>query len=69
MTREDPNSMQIIDRVHSAAICTEIGERLFDAFARNRTQLPPRLVGLAKMLDAAVSGDVVLDDLNRIELG
>lgn len=68
MTSQDPNGVQI-NRVHSAAIRTEIGARLCDRLARNRTQLPPRLLDLAKMLDVAVSGDVVFDNSVKIELG
>jgi len=35
-----------IDRVHSDAICEEIGERLSVALASQRNELPPRLLAL-----------------------
>ena len=39
------NDVQI-DRVHSDAICEEIGERLSVALAPQRNELPPRLLAL-----------------------
>ena len=64
MTSQDPNGVQI-DRVHSHAIRTEIGERLRVTLAGNPNQLPPRLLGLAKRFDSVERGDVAFK--NSIE--
>lgn len=68
MTSQDPNGVQI-NRVHSDAICTEIGERLCATLAGSPTQSPPRLLSLAKMLGTAVRGDVIFNNAIRIDLG
>ena len=52
-TRHDqqyPNSVEI-DRVHSVAICLEIGERLGGALTATPTRLPPRLAELLDILE------------------
>jgi len=67
MTSQDPNGVQI-NRVHSGAICTEIGERLSAALAGNPNQLPPNLLGLTELLDSGASGDVALKNSIEIDL-
>jgi len=62
---QDPNGLQI-HRVHSGAICTEIGERLRVTLTGNPTRLPPRLLSLTKLLDSVECGDVAFN--NSIEL-
>jgi hypothetical protein len=57
MTSQVPNGVQI-DRLHSSAICTEIGERLRAALAADPNQLPPHLLGLSEQLDSGASGDI-----------
>ena len=66
MTSQDANGVQI-DRVHSDAICTEIGERLCATLAGNPAQLPPHLLGLAELFDTAVHGDVGFNNSIKIE--
>ncbi len=66
MTSQDANGVQI-DRVHSDAICTEIGERLCATLAGNPAQLPPHLLGLAELFDTAVPGDVGFNNSIKIE--
>jgi hypothetical protein len=39
-----------ISRVHQAAICKEIGERLWTCQDQEPVRLPPRLIGLMKRL-------------------
>jgi hypothetical protein len=56
MASQDPSGIQI-DRVHSGAICIEIGERLRAALAGNPNQLPPHLIGLTELLACGASGD------------
>ena len=65
MTNQDQNGVHI-NRVHSGAICTEIGERLHAALAGNPNRLPPHLLGLTELLDRGASGDGPLK--NSIEL-
>jgi hypothetical protein len=67
MTSQDANGVQI-DRVHSDAICMEIGERLCATLAGNPTQLPPHLLGLAELFDTAVHGDAAFNHSIRIGL-
>lgn len=67
MTSQDPYGVQI-NRVHSDAICTEIGERLCATLAGSPTKFQPRLLSLAKMLDTAVHGDVVFNNSLKIDL-
>jgi hypothetical protein len=57
MTSQDPNGVQI-DRVHSGAICTEIGERLRATPTGNPIQLPTRLLTLTELLDDIERSDV-----------
>ena len=47
------NDVQI-DRVHSDAICEEIGERLSVALGPQRHELPPRLIELMDNLRRSV---------------
>ena len=54
MINQYPNSVEI-DRVHSAAICLEIGERLHSALTATSTRLPPRLT---ELLDIIAFNDV-----------
>lgn len=71
MTSQDPNGVQI-DRVHSGAICTEVGERLLAALARNPGQMPPRLLRLADLLDSGASSDMAARnalETNALEIG
>jgi hypothetical protein len=50
MISQYPNNVKI-NRVHSAAICFEIGERLCDALIAPSTRLPPRLTELLDILE------------------
>jgi hypothetical protein len=50
MTNQKPQGVQI-NRVHSGAICAEIGDRLRDAMPAVPTRLPPRLLDLTARLD------------------
>jgi hypothetical protein len=56
MTRQNPNRVEIT-RVHSEAICTEVGERLRGALPANPARLPPDLLRLTKRLDSVERGD------------
>ncbi|HEX3117221.1 MAG TPA: hypothetical protein VHQ48_17265 [Bradyrhizobium sp.] len=67
MTSQDPNGVQI-NRVHSDAIRTEIGERLCATLPENRTEVPTRLLSLAALLDTVVHGDVAFNDPIKIDL-
>ena len=60
MTSQDPHGVQI-NRVHSGAICTEIGERLRTSLAGKPTRLPPDLLALTALLDSAERGDVAIE--------
>ena len=50
MINRYPNSVKI-NRVHSAAICSEIGERLGDALIAPSTRFPPRLTELLDIIE------------------
>jgi len=50
MTNQKPHGVHI-NRVHSGAICAEIGERLHDAIPAAPTRLPPHLLDLTTRLD------------------
>jgi hypothetical protein len=65
MTSQDPNGVQI-DRVHSRAIRTEIGERLRATLTGNASQLPPHLHGLTERFDSVECGDVAFE--NSVEI-
>jgi hypothetical protein len=39
-----------IDRIHSGAVCKEIGERLSAALGPRSNELPPRLLALVKQI-------------------
>jgi len=56
-----PNSVKI-NRVHSAAICSEIGERLGDALIEPSTRLPPRLTELLNVIER---NEVELEESRR----
>ena len=62
MTSQDPNGVQI-DRVHSGAICTEIGERLRAMLTGN----PPHLLSLTDRLDGVKCGDVAFKNLIEVD--
>jgi hypothetical protein len=51
MTNQDPNGLQI-NRIHTGAICNEIGERLRATLAGNPNQLPPHILGLTERFDS-----------------
>jgi len=51
MTSRNPSGVQI-NRVHSGAICTEIGERLRATLIGNPTCLLPHLLRLTELLDS-----------------
>jgi hypothetical protein len=57
MTSQYPHGVQI-SRVHSGAICMEIGERLRVALTGNQTGVPAHLLRLTKLLDNVESRDV-----------
>jgi hypothetical protein len=44
-----------IDRIHSGAVCKEIGERLSIAFGPQSAELNPRLLALMKELSEQAS--------------
>jgi hypothetical protein len=50
MTYPARESSVQISRVHHAAICKEIGERLWTSLGREPVRLPPRLLGLMERL-------------------
>jgi hypothetical protein len=50
MMSQDPNGVQI-DRIHTGAICKEIGERLHATLAGNPEQLPLHIRGLTERFD------------------
>jgi hypothetical protein len=58
MTNQKPHGVQI-NRVHSGAICAEIGDRLRDAMRAAPTRLPPHLLGLTVRLDRTERGGVL----------
>jgi hypothetical protein len=58
MTNQKPHGVQI-NRVHSGAICAEIGDRLRDAMAAAPTRLPPHLLDLTARLDRIERGGVL----------
>jgi hypothetical protein len=60
MTSQDPNVIQI-DRVHSGAICTEIGERLHATPTGKPVQLPAHLLNLTELLDNIERGDGAIE--------
>jgi hypothetical protein len=47
-----PNDIQI-DRIHSGAVCKEMGDRLSVALGRQSIELPPRLLALIDQLAKA----------------
>jgi hypothetical protein len=57
MTSQSSHGIQI-SRVHSGAICMEIGERLRVALTGNQTGVPAHLLRLAALLDDVEYGDV-----------
>lgn len=67
MTSQNPNGVQI-DRVHSGAICTEIGERLRIAMAGTPNPLPSRLLRLLERFDNVERGDVAFKNSIEIDL-
>ena len=67
MTSQNPNGVQI-DRVHSDAIRTEIGERLRAALAGNPNPLPSRLLNLLERFDSVERGDVAFKNSIEIDL-
>jgi hypothetical protein len=56
MTGEGRNGVQI-NRVHTGAICAEIGERLQITLKGGPTRLPSHLKSLTDLLDSAESRD------------
>jgi hypothetical protein len=67
MTSPDPNGVQL-DRVHSRAIRTEIGERLRAALTGNPNQLSPHLHSLAERFESLECGDVAFRNSIEIKL-
>lgn len=67
MTSQTPAGVQI-DRVHSGAICTEIGERLRIALAGTPDPLPSRLLNLLERFDSVERGDVAFKTSIEIDL-
>ena len=49
-----PNEIQI-DRIHSGAVCEEMGDRLSVALGPQSVELPPRLLALIDQLAKAGS--------------
>jgi hypothetical protein len=56
MMSQDPNGIQI-DRIHTGAICKEIGERLHATLAGNPKQVPPSILGLTERFDSVERGN------------
>jgi hypothetical protein len=56
MTNRDFNGVRIT-RLHSEAICAEVGERLRAALPANPDRLSPDLLRLTKRLDGVEVGD------------
>jgi hypothetical protein len=52
MTSQEPSGVHL-DRIHAAAICEEIGERLHATLRENPNRLPPHLLRLTEGLDRA----------------
>ena len=67
MTSQNPNGIQI-DRVHSGAICTEIGERLRIALAGTPNPLPLRLLSLLERFDSAERDNVAFKHSIEVDL-
>ena len=67
MTSQDPNGVQM-DRVHSRAIRTEIGERLRATLTGNANPLPPHLHSLTERLDRAECGEIAFENSIEINL-
>jgi hypothetical protein len=67
MTSQDPNGVQI-DRVHSRAIRTEIGERLRATLTGNANQLPPHLHSLTERFDSVERGEIAFKNSIGINL-
>jgi hypothetical protein len=57
-----------IDRLHNAAICAEIGERLRIALTRNPDPLPSHLLGLIKRFDSAECGNAAFKNSTEVEV-
>ncbi len=55
MTSQHLNGVQI-DRIHSGAICKEVGERLRGTLTGNPGQLPTHLRGLMERFDSVERG-------------
>jgi hypothetical protein len=51
MMSQDPNGVQI-DRIHTGAICAEIGERLHATLAGNPKQVPLNILRLTERFDS-----------------
>jgi hypothetical protein len=56
---QDPNGIQI-DRIHTGAICKEIGERLLAALRGNPNRLPLHILSLAERFDSVERGNAAL---------
>ena len=56
---QDPNGIQI-DRIHTGAICKEIGERLRGALRGNPNRLPLHILGLTERFDSVERGNAAL---------
>jgi hypothetical protein len=67
MTSQDSNDVRR-NRVHSRAICTEVGEGPRATLTENPNRLPPYLLSLTKLLDSAERGDVALKNSIEIDL-
>ncbi len=53
---QDPNGVQI-DRIHTGAICKEIGERLRAALRGNPNRLPLHILNLTERFDSVERGN------------
>jgi hypothetical protein len=67
MTSQTPNGVQI-DRVHSGAICTEIGEQLRISLAGTPNPLPSRLLSLMQRLDGVERGNAAFKNSIEVDL-
>ena len=59
MMSQDPDCVQI-DRIHTGAICNEIGERLRATLTGNPDRLPPHILGLTERFDSVERGNAAL---------
>jgi len=67
MMGQDPGGVQI-DRIHTGAICEEIGERLRVTLTGSPKQLPPHIRGLTERFDSVGRGNAAFRASIRMDV-